>query len=313
MNVLIVGAGAVGSIYGAALAKAGDDVTFWVRPKYEQDLEKGIYINEVGIFGGQKSFLFDQFSLATNATSVSKTPDEIWLCVSKPAVKKPWVEELADAFPDAEFVSFQPGLFDFSQLSDRVPDRVNNGGVIGVVSYQPHGPNGHDDMTVFHPPGSPTMMFGPKAEEISERLNRGGCPAKVEQDALKIAPQMSVVLMTFVVALEIGDWSLEKFLSTPELRELWESSATQAMDAVCQELNADKIGAAKLITARRAFSAALKVIPKVAPFDVEAYLKYHFTKVRTQSMQMIQEYIDVANKHGLPNDALQQLLKKAQQ
>jgi len=44
MRILIFGAGAIGTIYGYVLAKAGNDVTHYVRPGKKKALEKGIHI-----------------------------------------------------------------------------------------------------------------------------------------------------------------------------------------------------------------------------------------------------------------------------
>lgn len=43
MNILVVGAGAIGGYFGGRLAEQGEQVTFLVRPKRYEQLQKQVY------------------------------------------------------------------------------------------------------------------------------------------------------------------------------------------------------------------------------------------------------------------------------
>ena len=51
MNVLIVGAGAVGQVYGYHLAKGGADVSFYIREQYAAELDRGFELYQLSLFG----------------------------------------------------------------------------------------------------------------------------------------------------------------------------------------------------------------------------------------------------------------------
>ena len=48
MNILLVGAGAVGQVYGRHLARAGHQVTFFVKPRYAAELAAGLPLHRLG-------------------------------------------------------------------------------------------------------------------------------------------------------------------------------------------------------------------------------------------------------------------------
>ena len=43
--------------------------------------------------------------------------------------------------------------------------------------------------------------------------------------------------------------------------------------------------------------------PHIFPFDLEAYLKHHFTKVGNQTKALVDSFIDAAGKAGTPSGA----------
>jgi 2-dehydropantoate 2-reductase len=51
------------------------------------------------------------------------------------------------------------------------------------------------------------------------------------------------------------------------------------------------------------------LLPKLFPFDIETYLKVHFTKVGAQQQNVIHEFVNQAKAYHLPSDQIQRLLK----
>jgi hypothetical protein len=46
---------------------------------------------------------------------------------------------------------------------------------------------------------------------------------------------------------------------------------------------------------------------RLAPMDMERFFEYHYTKVRDQSLDMLQTWLHLADRHDLPADALREL------
>ena len=87
MRILVVGAGAVGGFYGAALSRAGRDVTFLVRPERARRLrETGLSIESPDgnftaaancIIAGEINAPFDLISLSVKSYSLAAAMDDI--------------------------------------------------------------------------------------------------------------------------------------------------------------------------------------------------------------------------------------------
>ena len=46
---------------------------------------------------------------------------------------------------------------------------------------------------------------------------------------------------------------------------------------------------------------------RMAPMDMERFFQFHYTKVRDQSLDMLQTWMHLADRHDLPADALREL------
>ncbi len=304
-EILIVGAGAVGIVYGAALHAIGENVTYWVREKYLEETQKGIPLHVISLLGTKK--------METPRRAVAKledieiVPDEIWLCVSKTAVKSKDLDTLIRHFPRTHLVSFQPGLTDLEHLKKRFPDHKIDAGVIGFVAFQPHAAETRKGISVWFPPGAPSQFYTPNASDFVRRLNKGGCPSKVDKKAMEKVSQMTVVLNAFVLYLELSDWRFKLFKK--EIRN-FNAFVDENLNIVNSHTKNKKMGGLGILKSSFAFQTLLKTISLAAPFDLQAYLKYHFLKVRDQSLAMLVENIKVADDASLPHQHTDALLKR---
>ncbi len=82
MKVLLVGAGAVGLVYGYHLQKGGADVSFFVREKYLNDVARGFRMDPLGCSRGGAALFTDVVGLSTVEEVASHTWDQVWLCIS---------------------------------------------------------------------------------------------------------------------------------------------------------------------------------------------------------------------------------------
>ncbi|MDI9245344.1 2-dehydropantoate 2-reductase [Marinobacter sp. CHS3-4] len=121
-EVLVVGAGAIGSFYGALLKRAGCRVSLVLRSEYEVVKDHGIRVNSTM---GDLSFQPD--NVYRDGDTPRETPDYLFLCVKvlpqtdRAALVRPWMgketalvliengidieRELAEAFPDNPLIS----------------------------------------------------------------------------------------------------------------------------------------------------------------------------------------------------------------
>ena len=57
----------------------------------------------------------------------------------------------------------------------------------------------------------------------------------------------------------------------------------------------------------RSFSAALPLLKHVFPFDLQVYLRFHYSKVAAQTRLMLDSYIELGAARRLPVSSLQNL------
>ena len=96
-KILLVGAGAVGQVYGYHLHRGGAQVTFYVRAKYREGLaQDGMPLYPLKGRDKGKCIEFKDFGLvSTPAEVAAQGPfDQVWLCMSSTALKGDWLEPL---------------------------------------------------------------------------------------------------------------------------------------------------------------------------------------------------------------------------
>ena len=111
--------------------------------------------------------------------------------------------------------------------------------------------------------------------------------------------------MPLITALEGAGWTLE------ELRHgKWLTLATRAtvesMRVVAAQLGAS-LPWTRFFVQPWIIRLATLVAPLVVPFDVERYLRYHFTKVGDQSRLLMQGMYEGARQQGVEAPALTEL------
>src|SRR5690349_4214498 len=109
MNVLVVGAGAVGQVYAYHLQQAGARVAFLVKPKYLAACRAGFVLHPLR--GKKSTVRFRADAMSEMADVRQDTWDQVWLCVpTDVAEDSEWLTSLAGAIGDATVVSLMPGM-----------------------------------------------------------------------------------------------------------------------------------------------------------------------------------------------------------
>ena len=315
MHVLIVGAGAVGQVYGRHLALSGARVSVWVKEKHAAEARTGFTMYPLRSRRKREPVRFEPESVLTTLGELqARSWDQVWLCVPTPALEGEWLRPFLDATGEATIVTLQPGLSVRERLAELVPRERIVSGAIGMVSYQAPLPGEEvpaPGVAYLFPVGTSSRFSGERArvEPIVDALRRGGCPARIDADAQRFLSFSSAILVPHIVALEAEGWSLAA-LRRGALLPIAARASREVMRIVGAELGAPPPWYRTLVrgfTMRCGFALA----PHAVPFDLEAYLRYHFTKVRDQTRMMIAGYLDAAARHDLPADAVRTLKGRA--
>lgn len=314
VRALLVGAGAVGQVYGRHLALGGAEVSFFVREKYAEEMRRGVQVYPLNRKKRERwtPVEFADYGVVTTVDEVREGGfDQVWLCVSATALRGDWLGELlAAAGEAATVVLLQPGLEDRDFLLERVAEERLVQGVISLISYQAPLPVQADEIAVpgvayWFPPMGPSPFFGERAQEVVSALKAGRCPATISRRGVRSAAGMSAVLMPHLVALEGAGWSFSGLRKSGYLADA-AAASKQALGVVKARKG---VGTRMLGLLARPFAMKmlLRVAPKVVPLPLEPYFEYHFTKTGDQTRFMLEEYAANGRAAGLPVDAIERL------
>lgn len=305
-RVLIVGAGAVGQVYGRHLRAGGASVAFLVRPRYAAEARQGFamaYLNRGTAIEREEGFeILDDL-----AQVAGQRWDQLWLCISSPALRGDWLAPTLAAAGGARVISFQPGLRDGELLGTLVPPERLVKGLISFSAWSspmPGEPEGPKHLAYWMPPLSANLFEGPGAVEIAACLRAGGLPAR-RGPASEATARGSAVLLPAVAALECADWSFAGLRRSP-WAELAGRGASEAM-AIGAAFHGVSPGLAGALVGPGLLRMASVVAPWVAPFDIERFFKAHFSKVGEQTLLALGAWIAEGKARGLPVTALSEL------
>ncbi len=310
MNVLVVGAGAVGQVYARHMALGGADVSFFVKPKYAAEAAAGYDMYPLNLGRNTPAVRFEGFGVVSDYARVGDTAwDQIWICTSSTALRAGWLPDLVAQMGDALLVSMAPGPEDHQYLLDHGVDEARLvQGLITLISYQaPLAGESRSTPGVAYwmPPLAPNAFDGPRAAEAAAALTAGKCPAKVDPGAVAQSRFGSAVLMPHLVALEAADWKLAGLRECGRL-QLATDASREAMDIVAAHLGVPA-PASRMVVKPAMMWLLLTAAPHVVPLPLEVYLKYHFTKVGDQTRAVMETYKRLAAEHDLPVTHLTEL------
>jgi 2-dehydropantoate 2-reductase len=311
--MLVVGAGAVGLVYGAHAAEGGADVTLYVRERRRPEAEAGYALTRVRPFRARATRRFVPSRVVTSEEEVrSLDADQVWIATATDALFEPWIASLISASPRAIVVFLQPGADAAERMRELVPDDTRRvGGAISMVSWHAPLEGSNDPRERATPTGyayllppAPSGFEGPRAAEVVATLRRGRCPARIGHVTESLATG-SAVLLPHIATLEAASWSLDRL-----------ATRTHAMLAADASREAILITSARTSTRppmlRRFLSGfvtrvLVRVARLVAPLDLETYLRVHFTKVRAQTLLILDEYVRDAKRLSLTSAAIERL------
>ena len=310
MNILIIGAGAVGQVYARHLAKAGHRISFFVKAKYAATVAAGLHLHALGHLR-TRSELWRDYRVVSQLEEVAAEQwDQVWLCVASDALRSELTDELLACAGAATVVCLQPGPDD----AQRVRRQLDNAaqlvqGLITFISYQSPlpGRSGPDGMAYYLPPFAPNLFSGETArvQAVVQALKQGGMAARAVHNLDEAAGGGEGLLIPLIAALEQNDWALRGFAKSAAFTRGREA-ALEAL-AILERDHGARVAPTRFLLHPLASRALLLVAPRVVPLELEPYLHYHFSKVGVQTRQMLDSYIAMGERLQLPVIHLQEL------
>jgi len=313
MRALIVGAGAVGQVYGRHLAMGGADVSFLVKPKHEAACRHGFTVYPLSETG-TPARRFEGFGILTDPGRAQDSAwDQVWLAVPSTALREgDWLAPLGRATGHATIVFLPPNLDDRSLLTDLVADERIVDGIIGFLAYAAPLPGetrfAEPGIAYWSPPLSPSAFSGAadRVRAVVAALRAGDLPAVQRNDVMRSLPFLNAILYGYLAALELADWSFAKLREGDSLA-IAGRAAREAM-----AIGAAAVARPVPLRLRLASSSWLvrigsRFAPWFMPLPLEPYLRAHFTKIGGQVRIGLQTYVDLGTREGLPTDALAKL------
>lgn len=185
MRVLIVGAGAIGSVVGGFLAKAGHDVTLLGRP-WHLDVVRQRGLGITGIWGDHR---LTKFTIATAPADIPHPKTYDWILVCVKAHQTAGTAEVISGWlgPSTLVCALQNGLGNYETLCARIPrNRVAIGRVIFGVEIEP----GQVRVTVCADDvrvGAPDAGFPQeRLEALAAALTQSGIPTQRAPNILQV-------------------------------------------------------------------------------------------------------------------------------
>lgn len=316
--VLVVGAGAIGQVYGHFLAQGGARVTYYVRERYREHTARGLPLARLESRRRRRALPVISPQVVSSPAEVSQQRyDQVYLTIPSDALVRPWLEELLAATGEAIIIGLTPGAGDREKLiaAGATPERLVSG-FLSLVAYQAPLP-GEDSQvpactTVWFPPGAPCLFSGPARarDEVLAALTAGGLPARAHRDVPTLGAFGSSATVAFMLALEAAGWSLAGLRQPARLRQAC-AAMREIVSLAARDFGKPPLGV-RLASRAWVLRAALALAPRLAPFPLETYLRVHFTKVGEQTRHLVRAALERGRAAGAEAPALSALLESAQ-
>jgi len=304
MHVCVVGAGALGRVYGVRLAVGGNDVSFVVRPSRLS--EDDPFVVEL-ISSGRR----DTLPKPNRVAEVPSDAEVVILAVKVDQIDERLASVLASA-PHVPVVSVTP-LFpqDYEKLEALLgKDRPLVAAQPGVVAYE----RDPGIIRYWLPRVAPTLVDsdGPAAmAKFVDALTGSGIPAKLQARVRDCNPATTIAFFPLVLALDAGGGTVASVLAD---KDLLKDTFAALKDA--QELAA-KVGplppwAGMLLkfATPLALKVGIKLAETAAPEAVR-FVEIHFgQKVHEQHLKLGRYILELSRKYGTKTGALERLLER---
>jgi 2-dehydropantoate 2-reductase len=301
MRILVVGAGAVGQVYGWHLHQGGAEIGFLVKPGRRPD---GFRLERLP---KRAIATWDSFTVHDHPAAIGVW-DAVVLTVASDALAASWLEPLGRATGSATVAVLQPGIKDMDRVAQSIDRARLVQGLIGIIAFRTPlegDPRFVDEgVAYWFPPFVRTLLAGDRAKPLIEAFRRGGLPIARNDGIAAISGFGAAVLESHMAALELEGWSFTAARSGRWMAVA--SRASRQLADVAARIVGRRPPAVVSLVSPTASAFLAPVARAVMPFDVEAYLRAHFTKVGPQTIAYFESALREAD--GLPMDAVEELV-----
>jgi 2-dehydropantoate 2-reductase len=303
-KILMLGSGAVGAVYAQALVTAGCEVTFLVRDRKSPNAAMPRTLYRYSLLGGYRE---EQQNLKT-LTRAGDQYDQVWLCTPSDALDDSWLTgQIAAIGEHTPLIAWTPDIQDMDILRRLHPGPICQG-LIALISFQSPLPGEQTPppgIAYVALPGSAVLQDDEHGRKAARWLKAGGMPAGTRKDLAWWEARTAGVNICAMAALEQEGWSLGNLRRSPRLG-LAIRAAREAAEACAAYLGV-KSGLFRFVPIGLILRTIMLLGPKFSPIPLETYLRYHFTKVGSQTRQILDGWIQRCQAHDLPHHHLSAL------
>ena len=312
-RTLVVGAGAVGQPYARHLAAGGADVAVLAKPAHAAEARAGFTLYSLNRPRKQRATPegFQDFRVYQRGRgrpgALGAAADDVGAGPAGRRLVRRTGRQQAATRPGG----VQPGIGDRAFVLGHVPASRVVQGIITLISYRAPLPSERHflapGVAYSFPPLSPSPMSGPadRLGGVLALLARGGLPARAERGVTEKAAFGAALLMPMVAALEtpagrsrpcggVIAWRRRRARGARRSPR-WRARRGPRRRCRCAS------PAIRSSCERRCAS------PLPMPFDLETYLRAHFTKVGDQTRAAMRELVALGEAARLPVDGLRGL------
>ncbi len=298
MKILIVGSGAVGQVFGLALRNAGVELALYDHPetcvKLRQALENGglrIYQVPASKRQAPVPYLLQDYWVLDDLQQCRKfRPDQVWFTVPSPVYYTGWFREFLQEVPSDRVVCFIPegGRPEFLPRTDSSDRFVCAGTTFMAWQGDLEGDPTQAGQVHFFPSPLSIPLVGtrPACQPIKEVLKKAGFRVSISGSGSHMQAAVTAGMTAFVTGLELAGWTLKGFRNSQ-----WHTNSAHAgKEAVLSQVrNAGLIPRllAGTLSSPIGFYLISLLLPLLFPFDIQKYLKFHYTKTRHQSLALL--------------------------
>jgi hypothetical protein len=308
MDDLIIGAGSVGQVLGLHLSGTGRDVGVLVRPAHAAQARSGYQLRRLRRLRGPVDGRFLPDRVIDDIALLHPGDwNAIWLCVSSTGLRGLGLEQLRARAISPTIVLTSQGVHDRAVLESHWPaEQV----VLAAPQFfafprPPADPGRPDAVTsCWTPPGAADWQVsgtGGRASAVAGALRQGGLKVKSTQ-VHGAAEMLAAANIPLAAQVESAGWSLRAARRDLGAVSLAASEAAGIVAAVHGAKPPPAIA-----RSAAGMRAALSALSLLAPFDLERYLRHHFTKVAAQTRLMLDDLIGEGAARGLPVTRLRRL------
>jgi ketopantoate reductase len=303
MHVAIVGAGALGRVYGVRLARGGVGVSFVVRAGRMGD--GAIAIARVD--GGEET---DRVDAPDRRIAVPGDADVVLVCVRGDQLDEALIALLAAA-PEVPLVMLTPMMpQDYERLRARLGARVI-AAMPSVVAY------GTEDGTTRYwlPRTATTLIDEPRPmdaalEDLVRSLETAGIGTRFALGVHESNPATTVAFIPLAMGLDVAG-SIDALLEDEALLDLALRASDEGMELAGKiGTIATWAGVALKLLGSLTLRIAVAIGRRRSP-EGFAYVEEHFgRKIHVQNVRMAESIVELARAKGTPHVALAALLER---